>query len=508
MEAPAPKKGDMAFARNMPANLSKYDFSQSGSLTSMLILKQGKQYVAYAMTIMGDSSYIKGDYSKLANNTYRKKDKDFTGWVLYHQLNGTFVNGWRYVNGQVTSAAHYNPGTAPSTQAVQSVSSPKVNVLQTCDITIVWHIFSLCSYAISDVTLSHPQDCTYIARFAGAYSTCSDVPVNNPGGDPSAPPPTLPPCVPQGGGSTAPAAVNGKTTLALQANKQTILVAQPTDPPPTDPNGEIVPVLLCPVDITTVDTIKVDSCAGKATAATTANNIVNADPSVSSSISAAVANGNNGVESAFHIDKIGSNTTSSTPVATTTQGAAYSSTNHDANTIAIGHNHTLGSTPQPSASDIFALGALNASPGGSNLATSYVVSPTTKYAVAVTNPTANINFNSTYGDSYLAKDANGQYTGDFNTSNTIGKDVVNNVEVTAISAYYSANGIDPANSTPAQDAAAESAGFEVALTYFVGNYPTGMTLLKADASGVFHPLHFTSSISSTGVKYYSATPCN
>ncbi|MGZ3753707.1 MAG: hypothetical protein ACXVAY_02040 [Mucilaginibacter sp.] len=259
VEAPALKKGDMAFARSMPANLSKYDFSQSGSLTSMLILKQGTQYAAYAMTIMGDSSYIKGDYSKLANNTYRKKDKDFTGWVLYHQLNGTFVNGWRYVNGKVTAAAHYNPGTGTSTQAVQSISSPKVNVLQTCEITIVWHIFSLCSYAISDVTLSNPQDCTYIARFAGAYSTCSDVPVNNPGGDPSAPPPTLPPCVPQGGGSTAPAAVNGKTTLALKANRQTILVAQPPDPPPTDPNGEIVPVLLCPVNVTTVDTIKIDT---------------------------------------------------------------------------------------------------------------------------------------------------------------------------------------------------------------------------------------------------------
>ena len=257
VEAPALKKGDMAFARNMPANLSKYDFSQSGSLTSMLILKQGNQYAAYAMTIMGDSSYIKGDYTKLANNTYRKKDKDFTGWVLYHQLNGAFVNGWRYVNGKVTAAAHYNPGTATSTQAVQSISSPKVNVLQTCDITIVWHIFSLCSYAISDVTLSNSQDCTYIARFAGAYSTCTDDPATDPGGDPAPPPP--PPCVPPAGGSTAPAAVNGRTTLALKANKQTILVAQPTDPPPTDPNGEIVPVLLCPVDITTVDTAKVDT---------------------------------------------------------------------------------------------------------------------------------------------------------------------------------------------------------------------------------------------------------
>jgi hypothetical protein len=257
VEAPALKKSDMAFARNMPANLSKYDFSQSGSLTSMLILKQGKQHAAYAMTILGDSSYIKGDYSKLANNTYRKKDKDFTGWVLYHQLNGTFVNGWRYVNGKVTAAAHYNPGTATSTQAVQSVSTPQVNVLQTCDITIVWEIFSLCSYANSDVTLSSPQDCTYTARFVGAYSTCSDVPATDPsGGTQTAPAPPTPPCVPQSGGSAAPAAVNSKTTLALKANKQTVLVAQPTDPPPTDPNGEIVPIPLCPVNVTTVDTIK------------------------------------------------------------------------------------------------------------------------------------------------------------------------------------------------------------------------------------------------------------
>ena len=231
------------------------------------------------------------------------------------------------------------------------------------------------------------------------------------------------------------------------------------------------------------------------------------DPSVSASITATIANGNSGNESAFYIDQVGTTITASTPVLTTANGAAYSSTNHDSNTIAIGHDHTLGASPQPSASDIFSLGALNAAVS-SNITTSYVVSPTAEYAIVVSNHNANSLFNSTYGDSYLEKDPNGQYTGDFNTSNTIGKDVVNNVQVNATVAWYIANGIDPASSTPAQDAAAAQAGYEVALTYFVDNYPTGMTLLKADATGVFHPLHFTSLVSSTGVTVYFASPCN
>lgn len=272
VEAPALNKSDMAFARSLPPDLAKYNFGQSGSLTSMLIIKQGKQYAAYAMTIMGDSSYLKGDYSKLSNNTYRHRDKDFTGWVLYHQLNGTFVNGWRYINGQVTSAVYYHAPQATSaqvtlTQGVQRAGAGIIRVLQTtCDYTAVYQIFALCSYANSDTQQLYPSDCTYRAQYMGVYSVCTTINVSDGGDGSPSTPPQPPPCVP-GDGSTPPATTNPaaakmQTTPVLRANGQRVLVAQPTDPPPTDPtdpNGEITPPILCPVVPTPVDTVKKDT---------------------------------------------------------------------------------------------------------------------------------------------------------------------------------------------------------------------------------------------------------
>ncbi|MBB5396354.1 hypothetical protein [Mucilaginibacter sp. AK015] len=55
------------------------------------------------MTIVGDSSYIKGNPDKLANNTYRQHDADFSGLVLYFTPKGKYVNGYAYKNGQLVT---------------------------------------------------------------------------------------------------------------------------------------------------------------------------------------------------------------------------------------------------------------------------------------------------------------------------------------------------------------------------------------------------------------------
>ena len=79
------------------------------------------------------------------------------------------------------------------------------------------------------------------------------------------------PCgqTPSGTTATQPAtAVSTNARVLVKANQATNRVAQPTNPTTTtDPNGEITPPLLCPVTTTTtIDTLKVDSCAGKAAA--------------------------------------------------------------------------------------------------------------------------------------------------------------------------------------------------------------------------------------------------
>ncbi|MFR5660794.1 MAG: hypothetical protein ACLUDU_23450, partial [Butyricimonas faecihominis] len=35
-------------------------------------------------------------------STYLSREKDFDGYVYFHELDGSFSNGWRYANGKIT----------------------------------------------------------------------------------------------------------------------------------------------------------------------------------------------------------------------------------------------------------------------------------------------------------------------------------------------------------------------------------------------------------------------
>jgi hypothetical protein len=51
----------------------------------------------------GDKNYLEEKEFKLQeNNNYLKKDDDFSGMVLYHGMDGSFVNGWKLTRGKVT----------------------------------------------------------------------------------------------------------------------------------------------------------------------------------------------------------------------------------------------------------------------------------------------------------------------------------------------------------------------------------------------------------------------
>ena len=54
----------------------------------------------FIMTITPSVSYCEAtDFRPFRNNTYLFRDKQLDGYVLYHDLNGKFVNGWQYVAG-------------------------------------------------------------------------------------------------------------------------------------------------------------------------------------------------------------------------------------------------------------------------------------------------------------------------------------------------------------------------------------------------------------------------
>ena len=55
------------------------------------------------MTIIGDPDYLEKCNFHLFRNYYFKKEDNFSGIVLYHNLSGNFVNGYKYEKGKVTS---------------------------------------------------------------------------------------------------------------------------------------------------------------------------------------------------------------------------------------------------------------------------------------------------------------------------------------------------------------------------------------------------------------------
>lgn len=106
---------------------------KANSRSSFIFLKDGNGYKAYIMTIIADASYLKNDISKLANNTYRKHDADFSGLVLYFTPKGKYLNGYRYTNGKLITASATN-----NTQTT-NIKSNKLKVNKAEPVCIDWY---------------------------------------------------------------------------------------------------------------------------------------------------------------------------------------------------------------------------------------------------------------------------------------------------------------------------------------------------------------------------------
>jgi len=55
----------------------------------------------FLMTIIPSKFYTKTHADRINKNTYLHRDKYLFGSVLFHDLNGKFVNGWKYERGKV-----------------------------------------------------------------------------------------------------------------------------------------------------------------------------------------------------------------------------------------------------------------------------------------------------------------------------------------------------------------------------------------------------------------------
>jgi len=217
-------------------------YKQQYSRSSFLLLNDGKNYKAYVMTIIADSAYINNDLSKLSLTTYRKRDPDFSGVVVYFTPTGKFVSSYGYKNGTLI------PGPSANTASTgQNTNSINTSHLKTDEIAIsdclAWF---LDTYDINGDLISS----VYL------YTTCPPDP-GEPGTGGGTSPAAPTPCTPSASTTPPPA----------DAAHFTSDVAQPT-PAPVDGDGGLPPPTTttatepCPVAAVSPDTLQIKYCDG------------------------------------------------------------------------------------------------------------------------------------------------------------------------------------------------------------------------------------------------------
>ncbi|SDL90049.1 hypothetical protein SAMN05421813_103183 [Daejeonella rubra] len=123
------KNGNIAFSKNQ-IDAKAFDFSKTGNVTSLLFIQTDSKVRGVLMTIIGDEAYLQGDIKKLKNNTFIKKEKDFSGDVLYHSSKGIFINGYRYYDGIVVG--YISSGKASNSNEKKKYANAAVKEL-ICD---------------------------------------------------------------------------------------------------------------------------------------------------------------------------------------------------------------------------------------------------------------------------------------------------------------------------------------------------------------------------------------
>ena len=165
------------------------------SLSRIVIMKdkRSKKTESFMMTLIGDNSYLEKKDFKLWKNNYLHRDKDFSGLVMYHTLNGEFVNGWKYVDGVVTHIIS-SPGEHTGNLKSGNHDCTTYTVYgwyQDCS-TSSW----VASWSSGEVYGSYTECGSPYQVYEGSYQMCTyNYTDNGDGGgyNPEANPQTLPP---------------------------------------------------------------------------------------------------------------------------------------------------------------------------------------------------------------------------------------------------------------------------------------------------------------------------
>lgn len=153
---------------------------------------------AFTMTIVPSLRYLEQTNFKPFFNTYVKRDKHFDGWILFHEIDGRFANGWQYSDGKIT---HTISKADISVEDYNLLKAQTRGAYQICEMVDDWVLIEECMewHTVTEYQHSIEEgDCTIYWEYQGLKEVCrwvSDDPPSSGGGGTSGgyrPDPTLP----------------------------------------------------------------------------------------------------------------------------------------------------------------------------------------------------------------------------------------------------------------------------------------------------------------------------
>lgn len=126
----------------LESNKKKYEetgehrYRRSYSRLVILTSKATGSKTGFIMTLLPSVKYVERN-NQVENNLYLYRDPNYDGMVFYHDLNGLFVNGWRYERGEVTGRV----------QSLETTSNSEKSGDETFNYEIMPMTYSVTGYA-------------------------------------------------------------------------------------------------------------------------------------------------------------------------------------------------------------------------------------------------------------------------------------------------------------------------------------------------------------------------
>jgi hypothetical protein len=101
-------------AKNLAVNQKDRRYKQSQTRMVFATNQKTQKTDIFMMTIVPDVSYLEQtDFKPFRKISYLKKENNFSGFIFYQNMEGNFVNGWKYTDGAVTHRMTVTDGKKP-----------------------------------------------------------------------------------------------------------------------------------------------------------------------------------------------------------------------------------------------------------------------------------------------------------------------------------------------------------------------------------------------------------